>query len=145
MGSWSTNFSNDNDASGYAKTNGTSRINQKVFHLLEFYFIFVSLVFKSSIHSFANLREHILSKVADTLDEVSYTDGEFIVRQGARGDTFYIVSKGNWFDLEYQWDSSGKSLQGRAQITQGKSKWDTPVYVRHLERGDYFGEDALQS
>lgn len=34
---------------------------------------------------------------------------------------------------------------GRAQITQGKSKWDTPIYVRHLERGDCFGEDALQS
>lgn len=50
--------------------------------------------FSFSIQSFANLREDVLSKVADTLDEVSYTDGEFIVRQGARGDTFYIVSKG---------------------------------------------------
>jgi len=52
-----------------------------------FFFVF-------SIKSFENLREDILSKLADTLDEVSYADGEYIVRQGAKGDTFYIVSKG---------------------------------------------------
>jgi hypothetical protein len=34
---------------------------------------------------------------------------------------------------------------GGAQITQSKSKWDSAVYVRHLERGDSFGEAALQS
>jgi cGMP-dependent protein kinase len=53
-----------------------------------------SWAFDFSIKIFANLREDILSKVADTLDEVSYADGEFIVRQGAKGDTFYIVAKG---------------------------------------------------
>jgi CRP-like cAMP-binding protein len=47
-----------------------------------------------SIKTFANLREDILSKIADVLDEVSYVDGECIVRQGAKGDTFYIVAKG---------------------------------------------------
>ncbi len=51
-------------------------------------------IFCFSIKSFENLREDILSKIADTLDEVSYADGEFIVRQGAKGDTFYIVAKG---------------------------------------------------
>ncbi|CAF0957572.1 unnamed protein product [Adineta ricciae] len=80
-----------------------------------------------NIKSFEKLREDILSKIADTLDEVSYADGEYIVRQGAKGDTFYIVSK------------------GRAQITEAKSKWDAPVYIRHLERGESFGEPALQS
>jgi cGMP-dependent protein kinase len=47
-----------------------------------------------NIKSFEKLPEDILSKIADTLDEVSYADGEYIVRQGAKGDTFYIVSKG---------------------------------------------------
>ncbi len=56
-----------------------------------------NFVFCFSIKSFENLREDILSKIADTLDEVSYADGEFIVRQGAKGDTFYIVAKGNFF------------------------------------------------
>lgn len=34
---------------------------------------------------------------------------------------------------------------GRVQVTESKSKWDPPVYVRHLERGESFGEAALQS
>jgi cGMP-dependent protein kinase len=98
-----------------------------------------------SIKLFANLREDILSKVTDTLDEVSYADGEFIVRQGAKGDTFYIVSKGKRFRLYFQLIIIEQLNIGRAQITQGKSKWDTPQYVRHLERGEFFGEPALQS
>ncbi|CAF3062860.1 unnamed protein product [Rotaria socialis] len=80
-----------------------------------------------NVKTFASLREDILSKIIDSLDEVSYADGEHIVRQGATGDTFYVVAK------------------GRAQITQAKSKWDTPIYDRHIERGDSFGEKALQA
>ena len=53
---------------------------------------FIQLFF--SIKTFAGLREDILSKIADAVDQVSYADGEFIVRQGAKGDTFYIVAKG---------------------------------------------------
>ena len=52
------------------------------------------LIFQSSIKTFQNVRDDILSKIADALDEVTYHDGECIVRQGAKGDTFYIVAKG---------------------------------------------------
>ena len=51
---------------------------------------------------------------------------DFIVRQYAKGDTFYIISK------------------GRAVITKSTSKWDTPKFVKYLNRGEYFGENALQ-
>ncbi len=85
------------------------------------------MFFSCSIKTFESLREDILSKISDAVDQVSYAHGEFIVRQGAKGDTFYVVAK------------------GRAQITQSKSKWDPAVYMRHLERGDSFGEAALQS
>lgn len=34
---------------------------------------------------------------------------------------------------------------GRVQVTESKSKWDSAVYIRHLERGESFGEAALQS
>ena len=54
----------------------------------------MNLCFFCSIKSFEKLREDIFSKIADTLDVVSYADGEYIVRQGAKGDTFYIVAKG---------------------------------------------------
>jgi len=60
--------------------------------LIEIEFIYI-LIFRS-IKSFEQLREDIFSKIADTLDVVSYADGEYIVRQGAKGDTFYIVAKG---------------------------------------------------
>lgn len=50
----------------------------------------------NSIKTFESLREDILSKIADAADQVNYADGECIVRQGAKGDTFYIVAKGSW-------------------------------------------------
>ncbi len=68
----------------------------------EFYFWLTWDFF--SVKTFENLREDILSKLADTLDEVSYANGEFIVRQGAKGDTFYIVSKGKRFLLFLFWN-----------------------------------------
>lgn len=49
-----------------------------------------------SIKTFESLREDILSKISDAVDQVSYADGECIVRQGAKGDTFYIVAKGSF-------------------------------------------------
>uniref|UniRef100_A0A8C9VTX8 cGMP-dependent protein kinase n=1 Tax=Scleropages formosus TaxID=113540 RepID=A0A8C9VTX8_SCLFO len=49
--------------------------------------------FLKSVPTFQNLPEEILSKLADVLEEVS-AEGEYIIRQGARGDTFFIISKG---------------------------------------------------
>uniref|UniRef100_A0AAY4D157 cGMP-dependent protein kinase n=1 Tax=Denticeps clupeoides TaxID=299321 RepID=A0AAY4D157_9TELE len=43
---------------------------------------------------FLGLPEEILSKLADVLEETHYGEGEYIIRQGARGDTFFIISKG---------------------------------------------------
>lgn len=56
----------------------------------------------SSIKTFETLREDMLSKIADALDQVSYADGECIVRQGAKGDTFYIVAKGLYIVYLFQ-------------------------------------------
>uniref|UniRef100_A0A8C7L1D1 cGMP-dependent protein kinase n=1 Tax=Oncorhynchus kisutch TaxID=8019 RepID=A0A8C7L1D1_ONCKI len=50
--------------------------------------------FLKSVPTFHELPEEILSKLADVLEETHYEDGEYIVRQGATGDTFFIVSKG---------------------------------------------------
>ncbi|XP_026865233.2 cGMP-dependent protein kinase 1 isoform X1 [Electrophorus electricus] len=82
--------------------------------------------FLKSVPTFQGLPEEILSKLADVLEETHYSDGEYIVRQGARGDTFFIISK------------------GKVNVTQEDSRSDTPVYLRGLGRGDWFGEKALQ-
>ena len=47
-----------------------------------------------SVPTFVNLPEDTLIKIADVLEETAYKEGEYIVRQGAGGDTFFIISKG---------------------------------------------------
>uniref|UniRef100_A0A8C1KPR9 cGMP-dependent protein kinase n=1 Tax=Cyprinus carpio TaxID=7962 RepID=A0A8C1KPR9_CYPCA len=72
-----------------------------------------------SVLTFRGLPEQILSKLADVLEE----DGDYIIRQGARGDTFFIISK------------------GKVSLFQCKGQ---PVYLRSMGKGDSFGEKALQ-
>ncbi|TNN25030.1 cGMP-dependent protein kinase 1 [Liparis tanakae] len=60
------------------------------------------------------------------MEEIHFEDGEFIVRQGARGDTFFIISS------------------GKVNVTQEDSANQEPTHIRELTRGDWFGEKALQ-
>ena len=47
-----------------------------------------------SVPAFKNLPEETKLQLTDALDELRFSNGEYIIRQGARGDTFYIISKG---------------------------------------------------
>ncbi|XP_051959432.1 cGMP-dependent protein kinase 1-like isoform X1 [Xyrauchen texanus] len=82
--------------------------------------------FLKSVPTFQGLSEEILSKLADVLEETHYSDGEFIIRQGARGDTFFIISK------------------GKVNVTREDPPNGTLVYLRALAKGNWFGEKALQ-
>ncbi|XP_054454619.1 cGMP-dependent protein kinase 1-like isoform X2 [Anoplopoma fimbria] len=82
--------------------------------------------FLKSVPTFQGLAEETLSKLADVMEETHYEDGEFIIRQGARGDTFFIISK------------------GKVNVTQEESANQEPTHLRELTRGDWFGEKALQ-
>ncbi|XP_035468625.1 cGMP-dependent protein kinase 1 isoform X2 [Scophthalmus maximus] len=82
--------------------------------------------FLKSVPTFQTLPEETLSKLADVMEETHYDDGEFIVRQGARGDTFFIISKGT------------------VNVTQETSANQEPVHLRELVSGNWFGERALQ-
>uniref|UniRef100_A0A4W6CPF6 cGMP-dependent protein kinase n=1 Tax=Lates calcarifer TaxID=8187 RepID=A0A4W6CPF6_LATCA len=82
--------------------------------------------FLKSVPTFHGLQEDILSKLADVLEETHYEDGEYIIRQGARGDTFFIISK------------------GKVNVTREDLPNGEPVYLRSLGKGDWFGEKALQ-
>ncbi|XP_046454315.1 cGMP-dependent protein kinase, isozyme 2 forms cD4/T1/T3A/T3B-like isoform X1 [Daphnia pulex] len=83
-------------------------------------------VFLKSVPTFMNLQEETLIKIADVLDECFYNQGDYIIRQGARGDTFFIISK------------------GRVKVTIKDPGSAQEEYIRSLERGDFFGEKALQ-
>lgn len=65
-------------------------------------------------------------KISDVLEETYYQQGDYIVRQGARGDTFFIISKG----------------QVRVTIKQPDTLEEK--FIRTLSKGDFFGEKALQ-
>uniref|UniRef100_A0A3Q4G732 cGMP-dependent protein kinase n=1 Tax=Neolamprologus brichardi TaxID=32507 RepID=A0A3Q4G732_NEOBR len=82
--------------------------------------------FLKSVPTFQSLPEETLSKLADVMEETHYSDGEYIIRQGARGDTFFIISK------------------GKVNVTQGDSATQQPIHLRELVKGDWFGERALQ-
>ncbi|XP_072883425.1 cGMP-dependent protein kinase 1 isoform X6 [Hemitrygon akajei] len=82
--------------------------------------------FLKSVPTFQNISEEILSKLADVLEETYYEDGEYIIRQGARGDTFFIISK------------------GKVNVTREESSNEEAVFLRTLGKGDWFGEKALQ-
>ncbi|KAI4790617.1 hypothetical protein KUCAC02_034514, partial [Chaenocephalus aceratus] len=82
--------------------------------------------FLKSVPSFQGLSEETLSKLADVMEETHYEDGEFIVRQGATGDTFFIISK------------------GKVNVTQEDPANQETAHLRELGRGDWFGERALQ-
>jgi len=82
--------------------------------------------FLKSVPSFTNLQEEILIKIADVLEENTYKNGEYIVRQGAAGDTFFIIKR------------------GRVKVTIKDEEGKDEKFIRNLHKGDFFGEKALQ-
>merc|ERR1719392_251546 len=82
--------------------------------------------FLKSVPTFVNLPEETLIKIADVLEEYSYKEGEYIIRQGAIGDTFFIISK------------------GRVKVTRKEEGAKEEKFIRNLHKGDFFGEKALQ-
>lgn len=50
--------------------------------------------FLRSVKLFSEWSEDLLSKVADVIEKREYNPGDYIVRQGARGDTFFVIQEG---------------------------------------------------
>ncbi|CAB3371559.1 Hypothetical predicted protein [Cloeon dipterum] len=82
--------------------------------------------FLKSVPIFKNLPEETLIKISDVLEETFYNEGDYIIRQGARGDTFFIINK------------------GKVKVTIKQPDTTQEKYIRTLHKGDFFGEKALQ-
>ncbi|XP_061886835.1 cGMP-dependent protein kinase 1-like isoform X1 [Entelurus aequoreus] len=82
--------------------------------------------FLRSVPSFQSLTEDVLSKLADVLEETHYSDGDYIIRQGATGDTFFIIS------------------EGQVNVSQQSASSGEQAPVKTLSKGDWFGEQALK-
>lgn len=65
-------------------------------------------------------------KIADSLEAVTFEDGQVVIKQGDAGDSFYFI------------------VQGEAKVTQTDEN-GTEFALPGLKKGDYFGELALLS
>eukprot|EP00057_Strongylocentrotus_purpuratus_P024320 XP_011678794.1 PREDICTED: cGMP-dependent protein kinase 1 [Strongylocentrotus purpuratus] len=77
------------------------------------------------VPTFHLLPDETLNKIADVVDETYFDEGDYIVRQGASGDTMYIISKGKCQVMQ-------KTMSGQIKNT------------KILEKGDFFGQPALE-
>ncbi|XP_056447694.1 cGMP-dependent protein kinase 2 [Gadus chalcogrammus] len=83
--------------------------------------------FLRSVSLLANLPEDMLSKIVDCLEVEYYDKGEYVIREGEEGSTFYIIA------------------QGKVKVTQSTQIHKEPQVINLLQKGDYFGEKALIS
>ncbi|XP_057667116.1 cGMP-dependent protein kinase, isozyme 1-like [Diorhabda carinulata] len=84
-----------------------------------------NLNFLKSVPLLQNICNDVLAKIADALEVEFYPAGAHIIRQGASGDTFFIICSGS------------------VKVTQRLPGQIEEEEIRVLQRGDYFGEQAL--
>ncbi|XP_053319211.1 cGMP-dependent protein kinase 2 [Spea bombifrons] len=83
--------------------------------------------FLKSVSLLKKLPEDKLMKVADCLEVEYYEKGDYIIREGEEGSTFFIIAN------------------GKVMVTQSTEGYHEPRLIKTLEKGDYFGEKALIS
>ncbi|XP_010562700.1 PREDICTED: cGMP-dependent protein kinase 2 isoform X3 [Haliaeetus leucocephalus] len=81
--------------------------------------------FLRSVSLLKNLPEEKLTKITDCLEVEYYDKGDYIIREGEEGNTFFIISK------------------GKVIVTQSSAEQLQPQLIKNLHKGDYFGEKAL--
>uniref|UniRef100_A0A8C8AN78 cGMP-dependent protein kinase n=1 Tax=Otus sunia TaxID=257818 RepID=A0A8C8AN78_9STRI len=83
--------------------------------------------FLRSVSLLKNLPEDKLAKIMDCLEVEYYDKGDYIIREGEEGNTFFIIAK------------------GKVIVTQSTANHSQPQLIKNLHKGDYFGEKALIS
>jgi len=81
--------------------------------------------FLKTVPIFVKLGEEKMVKMVDILEEAEYGKGEYIIRQGASGVTFFIIRK------------------GKVRVTLNQEGQEEK-FLRFLGRADFFGEKALR-
>ncbi|NXT20156.1 KGP2 kinase, partial [Syrrhaptes paradoxus] len=83
--------------------------------------------FLRSVSLLKNLPEDKLTKIMDCLEVEYYDKGDYVIREGEEGNTFFIIAK------------------GKVIVTQSTADHSQPQLIKNLHKGDYFGEKALIS
>uniref|UniRef100_A0A3Q3GHM6 cGMP-dependent protein kinase n=1 Tax=Kryptolebias marmoratus TaxID=37003 RepID=A0A3Q3GHM6_KRYMA len=83
--------------------------------------------FLRSVSLLQELPEEKLARIVDCLEVDYFEKGEYIIREGEEGNTFFIIAK------------------GEVIVTQSTEGFAEPQEIKTLGVGDYFGEKALIS
>ncbi|GBG71648.1 hypothetical protein CBR_g9064 [Chara braunii] len=86
------------------------------------------VTFLDSVPILATLSRGEKLRLADGVEEVSFKAGDTVIKEGEKGELFYIIKEGEAVVTTTKAGPSGKS---------GERK------INHLYRSDYFGERAL--
>ncbi|KAH9396815.1 cGMP-dependent protein kinase 1, partial [Tyrophagus putrescentiae] len=105
--------------------------------------------FLKTVPSFSKLNDEVILKIATVLEEHIYHHGDYIIRQGEKGDTFFIIVSGSVRVTINEGDSSASAANNNnnnngiinnnmhPSLSQGK-------LIRTQTKGEFFGERALQ-
>ena len=77
--------------------------------------------FLKSVPLLSQLPPNILTKLGDVLETEQFTSGDYIIREGTVGDTFYILAR------------------GEVRVTK-RQEGGSEKLIRDMTEGDYFGE-----
>ncbi|VDM18627.1 unnamed protein product [Hydatigera taeniaeformis] len=103
------------------------------------------LEFLKSVPTFAQLTSKTLAKFADILEEVHYEPGEYVIRQGAKGDTFYIIASGQVEVTQSARLSREPPFTLTSPKGEDKKEEEKETFIRLMSRGEWFGEKALEN
>ncbi|VDQ06540.1 unnamed protein product [Trichobilharzia regenti] len=81
--------------------------------------------FLKSVPTFKDLNLEVLGKVAVVLGAEHYEPDQYVIREGERGNTFFIIT------------------DGKVKVTKNRGNERGEQFIRYMTRGDWFGEKAL--
>lgn len=81
--------------------------------------------FLTQVNILQNMEAYERSKLADAIHEKWFEEGDYVITEGAEGDSFFMI------------------MSGKAMATKTLEPGKPAVTVYDYQEGDYFGERAL--
>ena len=87
-------------------------------------FLYLQTNFLRNVPLLSGMPDLVLTKLGDVLETEQFSAGDYIIREGTVGDTFYIIA------------------EGEVRVTKSVGEEGTEEMIRDLQSGDYFGEQV---
>ena len=87
-------------------------------------FLYLQTNFLRNVPLLSGMPDPVLTKLGDVLETEQFSAGDYIIREGTVGDTFYIIA------------------EGKVRVTKSVGEEGNEEMIRDLQSGDYFGEQV---